>query len=135
MERSVFVLQPRAFILLKQDIRRFQVAVNNTPLVGGLDCPRESLYKLGSAARKLRLACDYLVQARAIDILQGQERPARVLADLVDLHDIRVAQTRCDLRLGAEAGPVMLAGVCSGKVHFQSYDAVQTELAGFVNDA
>ncbi len=52
-----------------------------------------------------------LVQAAAVDELQREERPAVVLADLVDLHDVGVLQPGDGLGLGAEAGQVGLAGV------------------------
>jgi hypothetical protein len=47
-----------------------------------------------------------------------------VLADLVDLHDVRVLQARHCLGLGAEAGQVVGPGVGPGQDHLQRHQAV-----------
>ena len=50
------------------------------------------------------MPAELLGQAAAVDELQREERQALVLADLVDLHDVRVLQPGDRLGLGAEAG-------------------------------
>ena len=58
-----------------------------------------------------------------------------MLADLVDLHDVRVLQLGHRLRLGAEAGQLLRAGVVARQDHLQGDDPVQLHLPGLVDHA
>src|SRR2546430_2246818 len=54
--------------------------------------------------------------------------------DLEDRHDVGVLQPRDRLRLGAEAGRLIVVGV-RGQDHLQRDQAAGTDLAGLVDDA
>ena len=84
---------------------------------------------------RLRLAADPLRQAAAIDVLEREIGQPFVLADLVDLHDVRVLQTGDRLGLGVEPGQLLRPGVCAGQHHLQGDDAVQLRLPRLVDDA
>jgi hypothetical protein len=58
-----------------------------------------------------------------------------VLAEVVQLHDVRVLQRRDGFGLGQEAGEVVRPGVAAGQHHLQSHHPVQLQVAGLVNDA
>ena len=77
-------------------------------LVGHVDGTGQRLDERGRLARRPRLAVEPVRQAAALDPLQGQERPAFVAADLVDLHDVGVLHPRRQLRLQPE--PQLLGG-------------------------
>ena len=86
-----------------EDVGRLEVAVDHAAPVGVVHGPRQ-----GPAPGRRRWrgsGCRPASgQAAALDELQRKVRPAVVLADLVDLHDVRVLQPGHRLRLGAEAG-------------------------------
>ena len=90
----------------QQDVGRLEVAVDDAAAGGRACMARASVStRAGRAlARRLRRAGELLRQAAAVDELQGEEGPAVVLADLVDLHDVGVLQAGDGLGLGAEAG-------------------------------
>ena len=58
--------------------------------VSRVDGPGQHLQQLGRCPRWLRRAGQVPVQAAAVHILQGNERPAVLLAHLEDLHDVGV---------------------------------------------
>jgi hypothetical protein len=57
-----------------------------------------------------------------------------VLADLVDLHDMRVLQTRDGLGFGAEALEIGRAGVAAAEDHLEGHQPPQGGVVGFVDD-
>ena len=67
-----------------------------------VDGAGQRLDERGRLARGPGLAVQPVRQAAALDPLQGQERPAFVAADLVDLHDVGVLHPRRQLRLQPE---------------------------------
>jgi hypothetical protein len=58
-----------------------------------------------------------------------------LLADRVDLHDVRVLQGRDGSCLGLETRPLLRSGVRPGQDHLQRHQAVQAQVAGLVDDA
>ena len=70
------------------------------------------------------LAVQPVRQAAALDPLHGQERPAFVAADLVDLHDVGVLHTRRQLRLQAEPHLLGGGGELAGQDHLQGRQPV-----------
>src|SRR5262249_27257758 len=64
-----------------------------------------------------------------------EERPALVLADLVDPHDAGVVEGGCQLRLGLEAADAVLGRKRPGADHLDGDDAVEPEVSGLVDDA
>src|SRR5262249_60002457 len=74
-------------------------------------------------------------EAAAGDVLQGEERAAVVLADLVDLDDVRVLQPGHGFGLGAEPAPGLQVGVGAGEDYLEGNPPVEGTLAGLVDDA
>jgi hypothetical protein len=81
----------------------------------------------------LRLAPQSLSQVSPADVLQGQEREAVVLADLIDLDDVGVLQAGDGVGLGQEAGAPLGASVGAGEHHLQRHQAFGAELSGLVD--
>ena len=103
--------------------------------VGEVDRPGEQLDEMGGRPQRLRRPADLALQRVPVDQLQGEERPAGVLADLVDLDDVRVREPGDDLGLGPEPVVVAVVGVAAGPDHLQRDEPVQGGLAGLVDDA
>ena len=57
------------------------------------------------------------------------------LADLVNLHDVRMLQPRHRLRFDAEAGQLARFGVAAGQHHLERDGAFQGQLMGLVHDS
>ena len=91
------------WLAAQQHVGRLEVAVEDASLVSGVDRPGQR----GDESRRLpcRLGCpsDPPVEAAAFDQFQRKERLAAFLADLMNLHDIGVAEACDNRRLGAEA--------------------------------
>ena len=92
-----------------------------------LDQPRGTLRRPGNAI-------ELSVQAAAGDILELQERQAIGLADVVDLHDVRVLEPGDRLGLRQEPGTNLGVGMGTGEDHLQGARAIEPDLAGPVDD-
>src|SRR5207248_2883617 len=66
--------------------------------------------------------------------LQGEEGVAVVLADFIDLHDVRVVQPGYRLGLQPEAVELLTAGVGPGEDHLQGHEPLELLLPGLVDD-
>jgi hypothetical protein len=64
-----------------------------------------------------------------------KKRYPRVLADLVDLHDVRVVQPGDRLGLDPEPRPRLVRGRARRLDHLQGHEAVQVQLKRLVDDA
>ena len=104
-------------------------------LMGGVDGVGEDLDQPGRLARRQRGAVQMPSQTAAAAKFQREERLALVLADLEDLHDVRMLQAGDGLGLTAEAGQLALVGIAAGQNHFQGDDAVGLDLPGPVDNA
>jgi hypothetical protein len=78
--------------------------VDDALLVRRLHRPGQRLDQPGRRPRRQRRAAQLAVEAAALDQLQREVGQPLVLADLVDLHDVRVLQAGHRLGLAAEAG-------------------------------
>src|SRR5438046_2518323 len=85
-------------------------------------------HEAGGGAGVLPLVPGPLMQAAAIDKLEREVRPAVVLADLVNLHDVRVLQMSDRLRLAAEAGQFARASMGARQHHLQSDHPLELEM-------
>ena len=129
-------LAPRPFPLVpQQDVGRLEVAVDHAIGVGDMDGPRQGLDELGRRPYRLGRALEVLGQAAAGHELEDEVRPARGLADVVDLDDVGVLQAGERRGLGAKAGQVLRAGLEPGQDHLQRHGAIEAELPGLVHDA
>jgi hypothetical protein len=103
--------------------------------MSGIHRPRQGLDHLRRRAHQLGPAVEVLGQAAARHELKGKVRPARGLADVVDLHNVGMLQARDHPGLGAKAGQLLWAGVSPVLDHLQGHGALEGDLAGLVDDA
>jgi len=107
--------------------------MQDAALVGEVNGPGEGFDEFRNGGDGERFPFETLGKAAAVDILERHIRAAVVgFADLVDLDDVRVLQAGHGFDFDAEAGPGV--EVRRGN-HLHGHDAVQCDLAGFVNDA
>src|SRR5262249_28343701 len=116
-------------------VRGFEIAVDEAGLMRVVHRAGQQFDEFGGAAAWLGRARQTLPEVAAVQVFQGEVRPARVLADFVNLHDVRVLQPGERLSLFAEALDFIRVGEDAGLDHFQSDDAVQGQLARLVDDA
>jgi hypothetical protein len=119
----------------QQHVGRRQVAVDDAALVRVADRQRQRPHQLRRRPRRLRFAGEVLGEAAAADPLQRQERPAVVLAHLVNLDDVGVLQPGDRLGFPTEACQLVGAGVGPGTQDLQRHHPVQGELPGTVDGA
>ena len=119
----------------QQHIGRFQIAVEDAAIVSGLHGAGEDLNNPCRVMRWQRCAVGMFLEAASLQILQRHERQAVMLANGVNLHDVRVLQAGDRFGLDAEPGEIVLAGVCPGADHLDRDQTLQPHVAGFVNDA
>src|SRR5262249_61441143 len=112
------------------EVARLEAAVADPAVRGGGDGPGQRLDQPGRLGHRKRLPGQALRQAAAFDVLQREDRYAVVLADLVDLYDVRVVQAGDRLGFRLEARPLLGAGVAAGEDHLQGDDPVELELTG-----
>ncbi len=129
------VCHPRRTILGEQHVGRLQVAVDDALLVGHVHGPGDLLDQVGRLPRRQQLDLQLARQAPAGAVLQAEVRQALILADLVDLDNVRVPQPGHGPGLGAEPGALGLVGVGPIADHLQGDDAVQLLVPGPVDDA
>ena len=78
---------------------------------------------------------EFLGQAAAFDELHREIRPSLVLPDLVDLHDVRMAQTRDGLRFKLESHQFRRSRIGPGQQHLDRHGTAQTQMPGTKDDA
>ena len=88
-----------------------------------------------AASRGGRGAVEPVGQAPAADELHLEVGEAGVLVDVEDLDDVGVLELGDGLGLGQEPGGGLGAGVLAGQDHLQGDGAVESDLAGLVDDA
>src|SRR5262245_1853083 len=103
--------------------------------MGELHRAGERLEQRRGEARRLGLAGDLFLKRPAVDKLERKIRQAVVLANLVNLDDVRVLQSSDRAGLLLEALQLFRAGVRSREDHLQRDEPVQALLARLVDDA
>ncbi len=109
--------------------------MNNVLLVSGMNRGCDLLDNGGGEVGRLGSALDSLAEHAAIDVLHRKKGLPLVLADFIDLHDIRMPQRRDGFSLLQKTGAVLLVGVAPREDHFQRHDPVQSQLPRLVNNA
>ena len=133
--REIPGLAPRLFPLVpQQDVGRLEIAVNHAIGMSGMDGPRQGVDELCRRTYRLGRALEVLGQAAAGHELEDKVRPARGLADIVNLDDVGMLQASERRGLCAKAGQVLRAGLEPGQNHLQRHGAIETELPGLVHD-
>jgi hypothetical protein len=102
--------------------------------VGVVHGAGQDLDQLRRGDGRLGDALEFLGQAAAVDVLQGEERRPVPLADLVDLHDVGVPQGGDRLGLRVETSQVLRAGVGAGQDHLQGHDVDEQALVQAAGD-
>ena len=125
-----------AVVLLEQDVRRLDVAVDEPTLV----CLVERSRDLGDDRRGARrieraFARDELAQVLAVHVAHRQIQGALVLAGLVDRDDVRVVERGGDPRLALEASAETWVLGQLGRDELERDVAVELLLVGEVDDA
>ena len=120
-------------LVLEQDVRRLQVTVDDAFAVRHVDGAGQGLDERGRLGRRPGLAIQSVRQTAALDPLQGQEGPAFVAADLVDLHDVGVLHPRGQLRLQPEAQLLGGRGELARQHHLQGRQPVQAPVPRLVH--
>jgi hypothetical protein len=117
----------------QQDIRRLQVPVDDPFRVRHVHGTSQGLDERGRFAGRPGLAIQPVREAAALDPFQGQEKPALVVADLVDLHDVGVSHPRC--QLGFEPEPQLLSGrgELAREHHLQGRQSAKAPVPRFVD--
>ena len=105
------------------------------PWCAELDRLGQGRQQRGRLAGRQGGVCQFLGQAAPLDILHGEVGPSVPVADVVDLHDVRVAEGGDRLGLALESLPLGRAGVGAGQHHLQGDEAVQAQVPGPVDDA
>ena len=100
-----------------------------------VDGAGQRLDQPGRVAGRPGGAVEAVGQAAPGDVLQREVRAAVVVAEGVDLDDVRVVQPGDGLGLGQEADGRLGPGVVAGQDHLQGDEAVEPDLAGLVDDA
>jgi hypothetical protein len=78
---------------------------------------------------------DVVTQALTLDQAHGEEVQAATLADLVEVHDVRVVKARRCLGLGVEPPDFEFAGELAGTDQLQRHWPMQLVVNGAVDDA
>ena len=102
-------------------------------VVGRVHGPGQRLDQPRRLAGRLRRAAELPAQAAAVDELQREEGMAVVLADLVDLHDVRVLQRGQCPCLDLKPGHILRGSLRSRRDHFERHDAIQLPLPRLVD--
>ncbi len=123
------------FIGRQEDVARLEVAMNDPAPVRLVDGPRERLDQGGGPLRRPRRAVEPLRQASAFQILELEIGPAVMIAEAVNLHDVRVPQFRDRLRLGQKANRGFVPRVFARQDHLERNVAIQLDFLSLVDDS
>ena len=97
--------------------------------------PSQRLNQLGRGLGRQRLPAQLFAQTAPVDKFEREIRQAVLVADFVDLHDVRMGQARNRLSFGVEASQLLLARVPAGQEHLEGHQPVEPRLPGLVDDA
>ena len=101
--------------------------------VGEMHRPRQRLHQPRRVDRLLRLAGKGPVERSAVDELEREVGEGVVLADLVDLDDVRMLERCHGLRFDEEPGQCIGAGVAPREHHLQGDEPVELLLPRLVD--
>ena len=118
-----------------EDIRRFEVAVEDALLVGVVNGLGDRPGVAGGLAGGQRFAGQHLGEVLALDKVHREKRLAVHLADLVDGDDAGVMEMRRGLGLALEAFDDFGAGPLAEQEHLEGDDPVELRLPGAKDDA
>ena len=120
---------------LQQDVRRLQITMDDLLAVGRVDGVGERLGQSRRLPRRLWPSSQVRVQCPAGDVLEYEIGRAARLADLVQLHHVRVLEPSNRLGFRAQSVAVCLGGKETRVEHLDCHRPVQGEVSGVINDA
>jgi len=118
-----------------QDVRGLQVAVHHAVPVQVLHGPRDRGQQAHALLQLQAPATQPIGQAGALDVFHGEVVLAVDLAHVVDLHDVRMAQTGGGAGLLLEPLHVLGAGEVAGEDHLDGHGPLEALLPGLVDHA
>ena len=126
----------RLIVFIKQDIRWFQIAVQNAAHVCVVDRQSDVLHQPRDGLRVIPEPGGVPFEIAACDQLEGDEGYSAILAHLVDGHDLGMVEPgdRC----GLDAEPVDRVGIIlesGGPDRLQRHDTAELLLSCFENDS
>src|SRR5271165_1836666 len=121
--------------LVKQDVCRLEVAVQDPPLVRMMNGLGDGGHQPGRGSDIGDEVAQALVQAAAAYQLHAEEALARPLAHLVNGHDVRVVELRDGFDLVLKPDPLGFAGEFGRLDHLESDQPVESDLPCLVDDA
>ena len=86
-----------------------------------------------SGRGRLGPAVDAVGQRAALDVFEGEERPAALVADTVNLDDVGVPQPRDGLGLGPKPLHIGRTGMAAREDHLEGHHPVEIHLPGLVH--
>src|SRR5262249_54534516 len=132
---AMAILENLALVEMQQNVGRLEIAMHNATLMGIVHGASELQDKLSARQRRLRIAAEKLRKASRVGKFQREVRQAILLADFVNLHDIRMLQARDGLGLALKAGAVFGPGMPASQDHLQRDLTLERELPGAVHNA
>ena len=125
----------RRTVFRQENVRGFEVPVDDAALVGRVHAMRELLDQRGRGKRLPGNAGYFLCKAAALKEFQGEVRKPVLFADVVNLHNVGVPDPGDRFRLQAEARQLLRPGMLAGKDHLQRDEPIQLEMACLVDNA
>src|SRR5262249_25685422 len=125
----------RLTLVVDENVRGFQVPMQDSPLVGVVNSARDAGDELGRSRRVSGVISQNLVKTGALNQLHGEVVLALELAQLVEGHDQGMVEVSNGLGLVAEPLQFIRRRPQSGADHLQGHWAVEAELLGSVNHA
>jgi len=120
---------------IDQDVRRFEVAMQDPLLVRVVDGLGDGFHPFGRAPRRNRCLAERLAKILPLNVVHREVVKALVFADFVDPYDVRMLQAGRGSRLGLEAEDGVLARELRRQDHLHRHGAIQADLPRPEHDA
>ena len=133
--RQAEVAHMRFALLVKENVGRLEITVEDAALVGVVNSLGDRDHELRGVLRVGGVRRECPAQARTADQLHREITLAVVLSHLVDRHDVGMVEPGDRLGLVLEPPQLRLAGERARPDHLQRHEAIETDLAGLVDDA
>lgn len=134
-ERETEVGDVGGALSIEQDVRRFEIAVEDASLVSVVDRPSHLRDDSGDRQRIIPETVRLRRQAPALQKRHGVVVPSLVSSDLMDRHDSRMAQACRRFRLGPESPNLIRCRQGLGEDHLERDGPVEANLPCPVDDA
>ncbi len=118
----------------EEHVTRLEITMHEIAAVCQMHRFRQRRHQSGRVARRQGLASQPACQRAALYEFKGEERPSVRLADLVDLHDVRMLQPRDGLGLYPEPRPLGWVAIGAGE-HLEGDGPLEGQVPRLVDDA